>query len=111
MYTPDIILLVISLLFIFFGIIVHYGKCYNLIAGYNTTSIEQKRKITKEQLTGVSRGMKNLFCGLGFLWLIGLFAFHYFKIYQYFGYFILITITIWCILAIIFTIRVNKKMK
>ncbi|MDR1181373.1 MAG: DUF3784 domain-containing protein [Bacteroidales bacterium] len=108
MYT-DIIFLVISLLFVFFGIIVHYGKCYNLIAGYNTMSIAQKRKITKEQLTGVSRGMKNLFCGLGFLWLVGLFVFHYFKIYQYFVYFILITMTIWCILFIVIIFRINRK--
>jgi hypothetical protein len=97
-----ITIIFVSLLLIFLGIIVHYGKCYNVIAGYNTLPKEQKKKIAKEKMIKISRGIKNLFCGLGFLLLIGLFVFHYFNIYQYFAYFVLITLAIFCIIAIFF---------
>jgi hypothetical protein len=79
------------------------------MAGYNTMSKAEKNKITKEQLTEVSRLVKNLFCGIGLLWLAGLFVFHYFNIYHYFNHFIGITMPILLIFAIILIVYVNRK--
>ena len=104
-------IIIISLLCIILGILVHYGKCYNLIAGYNTLPREQKMKITQEQLTKASRALKNMFLGMGVTWLIGYFTFYYFNLLQYFPYFWFITFTIWCILIIKWSIPINREIR
>lgn len=69
-----------GLMLIISGGLIHYGKCYNLIAGYNTLSKEKKDRMTKDQLATLSRAMRNMLWGTGFSLLVVHFAFDYFNI-------------------------------
>ena len=104
----DIITCIVSLFFIFFGAIVHYGKRYSLIAGYNTLSKEKKKTITKNQLTKTTRWIRNMFCGMGCYLLIGMLAFHYLNINKYFHHYVGLSLIIW---GVIICIIAFKSMK
>ena len=96
-----------GLILIILGALIHYGKCYDLIAGYNTMTKEKKEKITKDQLTKLSRAMKNMLWGMGFSLLAGYFAFNYFNVY--FSHFVPIIMAAWMIPYIIY-MRMKIKM-
>ena len=96
----------VSLFLIALGVIIHYGKRYNLIIGNNIN------KFTEKQLTKLSRGIRNLLFGWGFSWLAAIFVFDYFNIYQYFNYdyFVAIHIAFWSIIFAIWkAIRIDLK--
>jgi len=57
-----------ALIFIFLGILIKYGKMYNLIAGYNTMSKKEKKKV---DIKGIATLMRNVMFGMALLILIG----------------------------------------
>ncbi|NQY28347.1 MAG: DUF3784 domain-containing protein [Flavobacteriaceae bacterium] len=50
-----------SIIFIAFGILIKYGKMYYLIAGYNTMSVEKKAEFNIERIATLFR---NVFFGM-----------------------------------------------
>ena len=89
-----------GLILIILGALIHYGKCYNLIAGYNTLPKEKKDRITKDQLNILSRAMRNMSWGMGFSILAVHFAFDFFNIN--FPHYVPIIIFGWAIPYIIY---------
>ncbi len=61
-------MIVVALFFIFFGIIIKYGKMYNLIAGYNTNSKEEQEKVDIE---GIATVFRNGMFGMAFTIFLG----------------------------------------
>jgi|TARA_B100001059_G_scaffold156980_1_gene156522 hypothetical protein len=61
-------MLITAILFIFFGILIKYGKMYFLIAGYNTMSKEEKEKYDIE---GIANVFRNVMFGMAFIIILG----------------------------------------
>jgi hypothetical protein len=61
-------MLITAILFVFFGILIKYGKMYFLIAGYNTTSKEEKGKYDIE---GIANIFRNVMFGMAFIIILG----------------------------------------
>ena len=56
------IFIIIGAFLIIMGAIIYFGKCYNLISGYNTSSKEQKEKV---DIVGLSKFMFKCLIGMG----------------------------------------------
>lgn len=54
-------MILVAILFILLGVLVKNGKAYNLIAGYNTLSSEEKEKI---DIKGISIVFRNAMFGM-----------------------------------------------
>ena len=63
-------MLVVAIVFVVLGVLIKYGKLYNLIAGYNTLSDEEKDKIDIE---GIGELMKNVFFAMALIVLAGIY--------------------------------------
>ncbi len=61
-------MLITAILFVFFGVLIKYGKMYFLIAGYNTMSKEEKEKYDIE---GIATVFKNVMFGMAFIIILG----------------------------------------
>ena len=61
-------MLITAILFIFFGILIKYGKMYFLIAGYNTMSKVEKEKYDIE---GIANVFRNVMFGMAFIIILG----------------------------------------
>jgi hypothetical protein len=57
-----------ALIFIFIGLLIKNGKMYNLIAGYNTMSVEEKAKYNIEAIATLFR---NVMFFMAFLIILG----------------------------------------
>jgi len=69
------------LLLIILGALIHFGKCYDLIAGYNTLPKEKKERIKKDGIIiKLSRATLIMSWGAGFSLLAEHFVFDYFNI-------------------------------
>ena len=103
-----IILLSFSSFLVFMGCIVKIRKVYYWfieIYGYKLTKME-KGNPSKKQLTH-ARLSSFLLLSLGLPLLVGTLVIHYFNIYQYKDYFLMVTFTIWIIVFVIVCYR-NK---
>ncbi len=63
-------MLIAALIFVLLGILIKYGKMYNLIAGYNTLSKEEKEKYDIE---GIATVFRNGMFGMAFFIALGYF--------------------------------------
>lgn len=61
-------ILITPLLLIIFGILIKYGKMYNLLTGYNTMTDEEKAKINIKKLSTLFR---NVMFGMAFIIITG----------------------------------------
>ena len=61
----NLIAIITGIFLALLGIIVQKTRAYNLIAGYNTSSPEEKRKVNIEK---VAIALRNSFILLGFMW-------------------------------------------
>jgi len=84
----DIFVCVVSLCFIFLGMIIRYGKYNDWLLRFNVLSDEQKKRI--------SRMYQTFLFSTSCLLLGGLFIFHYYNIYHYFGRYIMIIFSLFC---------------
>ncbi|MBU2937953.1 DUF3784 domain-containing protein [Lacinutrix sp. C3R15] len=64
-------MLITAFIFMLLGALIKYGKCYFLIAGYNTMSKEEKEKYN---IAALATLFKNVMFGMALLIIIGYFA-------------------------------------
>lgn len=69
-------MLLSAFLFILLGVLIKYGKCYFLIAGYNTMSEEEKEKYNIQAIATLFR---NVMFAMAILIIIGYFASKWFE--------------------------------
>ncbi|WP_452230472.1 DUF3784 domain-containing protein [Lacinutrix sp. MEBiC02404] len=64
-------MLITAFIFILLGALIKYGKCYFLIAGYNTLTKEEKEKY---HIEGIATLFRDVMFGMAILIIIGYFA-------------------------------------
>jgi Domain of unknown function (DUF3784) len=80
-------MIIAALIFMLLGIVIRYGKMYNLMAGYNTMSKEEQEKVDAK---GISIVFFNGMFGMAFMIFIGYGIAYYFQMpslehYFFFG--------------------------
>ena len=80
-------MIVAALIFMLLGTVIRYGKWYNLMAGYNTMSKEEKEKVDSK---GIAIVFFNGMFGMAFMIFIGYGLAYYFQMpslehYFFFG--------------------------
>jgi uncharacterized membrane protein len=58
----------VAIIFIVLGLLIKYGKLYNLIAGYNTMSKEEQEK---HDIKGIANVFRNGMFGMALIMLLG----------------------------------------
>lgn len=90
------------------GIIIQKFKLYFLIAGYNTATPSEKKRIIIER---VAIAMRNTFLVIGFLWVSIPIILELLGILQIYSALILIMTTIGGIIWLVRTLNTNEKFK
>ena len=91
---------------ILLGIVIKHGKMYNLIAGYNTKSPEEKKNV---DIVGFSTLMRNSFVIMGVLIIVGHYFLEYLELFNLIPFVILIIVCIGLPVFLFLGQSYNKK--
>ncbi len=83
--------IITAIFLILLGIVIKHGKMYNLIAGYNTMSPEEKKNV---DIVGFSTLMRNSFVIMGVLIIVGHFFLEYLELLNLIPFVILFVVGI-----------------
>ena len=98
--------IITAIFLILLGIVIKHGKMYNLIAGYNTMSQEEKKNV---DIVGFSTLMRNSFMIMGVLIIVGHYFLEYLELFNLIPFVILIIVCIGLPVLLFLGQSYNKK--
>ena len=98
--------IITAIFLILLGIVIKHGKMYNLIAGYNTMSPEEKKNV---DIVGFSTLMRNSFVIMGVLIIVGHYFLEYLELFKLIPFVILLIVCIGLPILLILGRRYNKN--